>query len=151
EQFARIVQTSGFEYRRLDLIRFHLSVKTGVLTVVAGPSGTGKSSLPILYGRALAGEEAHEGRPGCLMVNVNPSWMDARDLLGHLNTLEGRFYPAESGLFQRLVYAWEEYRRRRSESGLYVTCLDEMNLSQVEHYFGDLMMALEREGDQRHI
>lgn len=151
DRFIQVVQNRGFEYRREDLIRFHLSVKTGVLTVLAGPSGTGKSSLPILYADALAGEELQEGRPGCLMVSVNPSWMDFRDLLGHLNTLEGRFYPAESGLFRRLICAWEEYRKRRSETGIYITCLDEMNLSQVEHYFGDLMMALEREGEQRRI
>src|SRR5205823_11683225 len=106
------------------------------LTVLAGASGTGKSSLPMLYARALAGEEIHEGRPGCLMVNVNPSWMDFRDLIGHLNTLDGRFYPAESGLFQQIICAWEEYRRSGSETGIYVSCLDEMNLSQVEHYFG---------------
>lgn len=118
---------------------------------LGGPSGTGKSSLPMLYARALTGDEIDRGRPDCLMVTVNPSWMDVRDLLGHLNTLEGRFFPAESGLYQQLVFAQEEYRARGASTGIYVTCLDEMNLSQVEHYFSDLMMVLEREGDHRTI
>ena len=151
ERFCRVVEDSGFTYRLLDLQRFHLSVKCGELTVLGGPSGTGKSSLPSLYAQALLGEEADNGRTGCLMVNVNPSWMDIRDLLGHMNTLERRFYPAESGLFKHLVYAQEEYVARGTAAGLYLTCLDEMNLSQVEHYFSDFMMVLERRGADRTI
>ena len=151
DRFCRVVEDSGFAYRPLDLQRFHLSVKCGEITVLGGPSGTGKSSLPALYARALMGDEVSGGRPGCLMVNVNPSWMDARDLLGHMNTLEGQFYPAESGLFQHLVCAQEEHRTRGTATGLYLACLDEMNLSQVEHYFGDLMMVLERRGVARTI
>jgi hypothetical protein len=149
-RFRDLVKRSGFEYRTNDLLRFHLSVKCGDLTVLGGPSGTGKSSLPILYGRALLGESIHD-RPGCLMVNVNPSWMDSRDLLGHVNTLERRFYPSETGLFHRLVCSTEEFRIVKERSGIQIACLDEMNLAQVEHYFGDLMLVLERTGDERSI
>jgi hypothetical protein len=151
ERFTRLVEQCGFQYRPVDLIRFHLSMKVGVLTVLGGPSGIGKSSLPLLYSRALVGEELENGRPDCLMINVNPSWMDVRDILGHLNTLEGRFYPAETGLFRQVAFAQEELTTRGRSSGLYLTCLDEMNLSQVEHYFSDLMMVLEREGEQRRL
>jgi len=69
--------------------------------------------------------------------------MDTKDLLGHLNTIDGRYYPAESGLFQYLVFAHEEYRARGQESGIWLTCLDEMNLSQVEHYFGDFIRQVQ--------
>jgi hypothetical protein len=151
DRFQSVVEESGFDYAKIDLIRFHLSVRVGALSVVGGPSGIGKSSLPLLYGRALAGEESGAGRPGCLMVSVNPSWMDVRDLLGHWNPVEGRFYPAESGLFEYLIFAQEEYKSRQASTGIYLACLDEMNLSQVEYYFSDLMMVLEREGDQRQI
>ena len=151
ERFRGVVEKSGFTFRPLDLQRFHLSVKCGELTVLGGPSGTGKSSLPALYAQALLGDQSAHGRPGCLMVNINPSWMDTRDLLGHMNTLDGRFYPAESGLFQHLVFAQKEYEKRGSASGLYLTCLDEMNLSQVEHYFSDFMMVLERSGATRTV
>ena len=48
DRFRRVVESSGFIYRPLDLQRFHLSVKCGELTVLGGPSGTGKSSLPAL-------------------------------------------------------------------------------------------------------
>lgn len=156
ERFCRVVEANGFTYRQFDLQRFHISAKCGDLTVLGGPSGTGKSTLPALYAQALLGDSADRQtadgeRVGCLMVNINPSWMDARDLLGHTNTLDRRYYPADSGLYPYLVCAHEEYARRASASGLYVACLDEMNLSQVEHYFSDFMMVLERRGEQRAI
>lgn len=151
ERFRAVVDDSGFSFRPIDLQRFHLSVKCGDLTVLGGPSGTGKSSLPALYTQALLGDELQNGRPSCMMVNVNPSWMDARDLLGHMNSLDSRFYPAESGLFQYLVFAQKEHEARGTNSALYMTCLDEMNLSQVEHYFSDFMMVLERHGSARKI
>lgn len=151
ERFARLVTDSGFTYRDLDLRRFHVSVKCGDLTILGGSSGTGKSSLPMLYARALLGSAADEERPGCLMVSVNPSWMDSRDLLGHLNTLDGQFYPAESGLYQRLIFAQREYERHRASSGVHLVCLDEMNLAQAEHYFGDFMSVLERHDSERFI
>jgi hypothetical protein len=149
DRFRRVVEESGFVYRPLDLHRFHVSVKCGDITVLGGPSGTGKSSLPALYAHALLGGD--DQRPGCLMVNVSPSWMDTRDLLGHLNTLDGRFYPAETGLFVHLVCSQEEFAAIGTSTGIYLACLDEMNLSQVEHYFSDLMMAMERSGEERAI
>ncbi len=151
DRFCRLVRDSGFTYGQLDLQRFHLSVKCEDITILGGPSGTGKSSLPALYAQAVLGDQAGNHRPGCLMVNVNPSWMETRDLLGHMNTIEGRFYPAESGLFQYLIYAQEEHKARGPATGLYLACMDEMNLSQVEHYFSDFMMVLEREGAGRVI
>jgi hypothetical protein len=168
QRFCRVVEESGFTYRLLDLQRFHLSVKCSDITMLGGPSGTGKSSLPLLYSRALMGDEVNngplapnptprgrgeggEGRPDCLMINVNPAWMDARDLLGHVNSMDGRFYPAESGLFEHLAIAQEEHRNCGTASAMYLACLDEMNLSQVEHYFSDFMMVLERTGSARQI
>jgi len=151
DRFRQVVADSGFVYRDHDLIKFHLSVKCGEITVVGGPSGTGKSSLPQLYSRALLGQEGQNGHPGCLMVNVSPSWLDSRDLLGHVNTLEAKFHPSESGLYEHLLFAQEEFQRRGPASGLYLACLDEMNLAQVEHYFSDFMMVLERSGHDRRI
>ena len=147
-RFITLAKGNGLHYHEGDLRRFHLSVKCGDITVLAGPSGTGKSTLPILYSRALMGEEVSDVHD-CLMVNVSPSWHDARDLLGHLNLLERRFTPSESGLYQRLIVAAEEYRVSRETAGVHLICLDEMNIAQVEHYFGDIMLTLSRVDGQR--
>lgn len=151
DRLTELVKNAGFSYSRDDLARFHLSVKCGGLTIIAGNSGTGKSSLATLYARALAGSEFSPDRPDYLMINVNPSWMDIRDLLGHLNTLEGRYFPAESGLYQHLICAQEEIKRAAGSSAIYPICFDEMNLAQVEHYFNDFMQLLEKSSGHRKI
>lgn len=154
ERFAQRVRDEGFAYDDDDLIAFHLSVKSSDLTLLSGVSGTGKSSLPRFYMDALQGEAATEldGEVGrYLHVAVRPSWLDQQDLIGHVNTLDREFVPSESGLFPLLAAAAEEYQRRGSDSGLYLICLDEMNLAQVEHYFGSFLSALERPLNDRRI
>src|SRR5690606_9848748 len=152
ERFTQHVRNKGFAYNADDLVAVHLSVKTSDLTLLAGVSGTGKSSLPRLYAAALQGEDASEldgdiGR--YLHVAVRPSWRDQGDLLGHVNTLDHEFVPAESGLFPLLAAAADEFRRRGPDTGLYIICLDELNLAQVEHYFGSFLSALERPASER--
>ena len=60
DRFKRVVEESGFVYRPLDLQRFHLSVKCGEMTVLGGPSGTGKSSLPALLCPGVTRRRANE-------------------------------------------------------------------------------------------
>ena len=45
---------------------------------------------------------------------------------------------------QLLIWAQEEDAGRGPDSRLYIVCLDEMNLAQVEHYFSGFLQALER-------
>lgn len=150
DRFERHVRNSGYVYRRLDLVAFHVSVKVSDLTVLGGVSGTGKSSLPRLYAQALAGDVgAWDDR--YRMVGVNPSWLDVGDLLGRVNVLDARFLPSDSGLYDLLIHAHEEYQRQTRNSGLYVVCLDEMNLAQVEHYFSPFLQLLEAPRDQRRL
>jgi hypothetical protein len=151
ERFCKHVEASGFKHRRLDLAAFHLSVKCNDLTVLGGLPGTGKSSLPRLYAEALAGDEYDDGLHRYLHVGVSPSWLDMRDLLGHTNALDHCFQPAESGLYQHLVCAQEEEKQRGADSRLYLVCLDEMNLAQVEHYFSGFIQALERPHGMREV
>ena len=150
ERFERHVRESGYLYRRKDLAAFHVSVKISDLTVLGGVSGTGKSSLPRLYAQALAGE-AGGGDDRYRMVGVNPSWLDAGDLLGRVNVLDGRFLPSDSGLYDLLIHAHEEWRSRAADSGIYVVCLDEMNLAQVEHYFSAFLQVLELPPERRRL
>lgn len=151
DRFCKHVEDSGFKYRRVDLAGFHLSAKCNDLTILGGLPGTGKSSLPRLYAEALAGDEYQDDLPRYLHVGVSPSWLDMRDLLGQANALDRCFQPAESGLYPFLIWAQEEEARRGLDSRLYVICLDEMNLAQVEHYFSGFLQALERPAGQREV
>ncbi len=149
DRFSSYVDAVGFNYREFDLKRFHVSLKCGDLTIIGGPSGIGKSSLMQLYARALSGDDYEAERSDFLMVNVRPSWMETADLIGHVNSLEQRFFPAENGLFQHLICAASEFDEVSSASALYPICLDEMNLAQVEYYFSDFLQIMERQQDAR--
>lgn len=146
ERFTRHVEQAGFRFKRQDLLAFHLSVKCGDLTILGGLSGTGKSSLPVLYTQALSGN-LHR----FLRVDVSPAWLEPGDLLGRANLLEQRFQPAPTGLYERLVWAAMELRRIREDSHLWIVCLDEMNLAQPEHYFSGFIQALPHDSSQRTI
>lgn len=150
ERFKEHAKNSGYTYRDVDLAAFHLSVKSGGLTVLGGPSGVGKSTLPRLYNEALAGERVDE-RDRMLEVPVSPAWLDTRDVIGYVNTLDRRFQPGECGLFRHLVAAQEEWRAKGDDSGVYIVALDEMNLAHVEHYFASILPIIERSGSERSI
>jgi hypothetical protein len=150
-RFCEHVERSGYKYRPIDLAGFHLSAKCHDLTILGGPPGTGKSSLPRLYAESLLGEEDEIGGGRYLHVGVSPSWLDMRDLLGQINLLDHCFQPAECGLYPQLVWAQEEHATWGPETRMYVVCLDEMNLAQVEHYFSGFLQALERVPGQREI
>ena len=141
--FAARVKSLGFSFDLNDLRRFHTSVLCEGITVLAGPSGVGKSSLARIYGDVLSGGEAAP-RDGTHVVHVSPTWIERSDLLGYVNTVSGEFTPSETGLYQRLIYAQEDYKMNGGDSAIYPICFDEMNLAQIEHYFNDFMQLLEQ-------
>ena len=143
EQFAGVVERRGFRFEKEDLINFHVCVKTGFLTILAGRSGTGKSSLPRLYAEALDCCQEY------LTVPVRPDWLDDRDLIGAYNSLARRFEPSNSCMVDRLIAAHVDSHKQRG--GMYIICLDEMNLARVEHYFAQFLSVLENPRDARCI
>jgi len=142
-QFRGLVEGRGFVFLEDDLTNYHLCMKIGGLTVLAGPSGTGKSTLPQLYAEAMGWIDRY------LHVPVRPDWLDDRDFLGAYNALARRFEPASSGVADHLIAAAEAARRNLGD--LYTICLDEMNLARVEHYFAQFLSVLERPVEKRRI
>lgn len=142
-QFERVVEQKGFRFATDDLVNLHVCLKMGGLTVLAGPSGAGKSSLPRLYAEALGCRDEY------LHVPIRPHWRDDRDLLGAFNAATQRFEPADSGLVERLITAAIDEREGRG--GVYVVCLDEMNLARAEHYFAAVSSVLELPADERYL
>lgn len=150
DRFCSHVHNNGFRYEPADLLAFHLSVKCNNFVVLGGVSGAGKSSLPRLYADALAGDAGTDAAR-YLNVDVNPSWTNPADLLGYVNLIDRRFYPGSSGMFTFLARSAMEVERKRDDAGVYIACLDEMNLAQVEHYFTGFIQALSRSTVDRHV
>lgn len=148
ERWLRFTAASGYSFTHDDLVNFHVCLKSEDLNILAGPSGIGKSSLPRLYAKALHGFA--QGLPRFLMASVKPGWLDSQELLGHFNALESRFQPSGNGMFEFLINAAME-QGRNGESGVFICCLDEMNLSYIEHYFADFLSLLQKPIREREL
>lgn len=114
-------------FSQAQLRDFLALMRTNDLVILAGDSGSGKTSLV----RAVA--ESIGGR--CTVIPVKPNWTGPEDLLGYYNPIE-RSYQATPFL-QALQAA------AREPDVPYFICLDEMNLARVEHYFADFLSLLE--------
>lgn len=117
-------------YSMEDLRSLVAGFSMSYLTIMQGLSGTGKTSLPMAFARAVGGEYE--------VIEVQAGWRDRHDLIGHYNAFEGRFY--ESPFLQALYRAQCPANRDR----LFVIVMDEMNLSYPEQYFADVLSAMEK-------
>lgn len=107
------------------------------LHILAGISGTGKTSLAIAFAEAVGGE--------IKVVPVQAGWRDHHDLLGHYNAFERKYY--ESECLQAIYRAATPACANR----INVVLLDEMNLSHPEQYFSKFLSALEVTRSKRGI
>lgn len=117
----------GLLYSQAQLRDFLALLRTRDLIVLAGDSGSGKTSLVRATAVAIGGV--------CTVVPVKPNWTGPEDLLGYYNPIE-RSYQATPFLLALQAAA-------RSPHVPHFICLDEMNLARVEHYFADFLSLLE--------
>lgn len=143
KQFIEVVNNDGMLYDEADLIDFHVAMKSSNLVILSGMSGTGKSRLVRLYAKAIGLNEKSANR--LKVVPVKPSWTDDSDLLGYLDTTNMVYRPADTGIVDVLAEA------AKNTNGINIICLDEMNLSRVEHYFSQFLSILEGNENERVI
>ena len=125
-------------YSEQDIRAFLGGIAMSKLHLLQGISGTGKTSLPIAFTRALG----RRGRDNYKLVEVQAGWRDRQDLIGYYNSFEGKFYETE---FLRALYEAQcpEFRDQ-----IYIIILDEMNLSRPEQYFADFLSQLEQDAPE---
>lgn len=124
QQIAR----SGLYYEEDTLRQFYSALKANQFVILSGPSGTGKTSLISAFAKATSSEAK--------VIPVQPSWTDKQDLLGYYNPLDKQYVP--SALLDAMIEAEENKDR------LYLICLDELNLAQIEYYFADILSLREQ-------
>lgn len=121
------MQNAGLLYPQALLRDFLALLRTRDLIVLAGDSGSGKTSLVRAVAKAIGGV--------CTVVPVKPNWTGPEDLLGYYNPIE-RSYQATPFLIALQAAA-------RHPDVPHFICLDEMNLARIEHYFADFLSLLE--------
>jgi 5-methylcytosine-specific restriction enzyme B len=103
--------------------------------LLAGLSGTGKTSMARAYARAYCEVLRLSFESHYLQIAVWPDWTDPSGLIGFVNPLTNMFN--ETPALRLLLAA------NRNPDKPYFMCLDEMNLARVEHYFAPFLSAME--------
>ena len=130
----RIAYDDELYYSEADIRSFIGGLAMGRLILLQGISGTGKTSLPLAFARAVGTKAS--------VIEVQAGWRDPQDLVGHYNAFEKRFYEKEflKALYRAGTPRWQDT--------IQIVLLDEMNLSYPEQYFSDMLSALELDRDR---
>lgn len=123
EAWGYLWEQKHLYYEKSTVRCFMNALRTQQLIILWGRPGTGKTSLPRGIAEALGAE--------CVRVQVQSNWTDNQDLLGFYNIVEKRYVPTQ--FLEALV------RARNNPNRLYLILLDEMNLSNVEYYFSEML------------
>jgi len=116
----------GLYYDIADIRRFVAGMGMGRLVILRGISGTGKTSLAYAAGEYF-------GNPATI-VPIQPMWKERSDIIGYFNEFTGRFN--ETTLLCKLYEAG-------GREDIYITVLDEVNISRIEYYFAEFLSLLE--------
>lgn len=128
-------------YSLEDLRAFLGGLAMSKLTLLQGISGTGKTSLPIAFARAMG--TPFEDRD--ILIQVQAGWRDPQDLVGHYNAFEKQFNE------QTFLSALYRASTPKYRDLVYIIVLDEMNLSHPEQYFSDMLSTMELKPEKRFI
>lgn len=136
------MRASKLEYNQDDINNFHSCIKSGVLTILAGMSGTGKTRLPLEYADFFHMTE----KDGTLLfLPISPSYTEPSDILGFYNPADKSFLPSEAGLTDFLVHASE------NPGKMHMVIFEEMNLAQIEHWFAPFLSIMEKDVSDREL
>ena len=130
-------QNKEFTYSLDDIRAFVAGLATSHLLILQGMSGTGKSSLPSIFSKAL---NFHNET-----IAVESSWRDRNDLLGYYNDFSRQFNakPFTKEVYRAVKQRALEEQEQQTAYPRFIT-LDEMNLSRIEYYFSDFLSVLEK-------
>ena len=140
-------------YYDLNTIRIFLAgLHMSPISILQGISGTGKTSLPREFAKALISDSNYVGldsdnqnKAPYRICAIQSGWRDNMDLMGYYNSFEHKY--KETEFFKALYVA----NQPKYENTLFLIILDEMNLSRPEHYFADFLSLLEQSPSERYI
>jgi MoxR-like ATPase len=124
--FASRIPDNPLYYSITDIRRYITSLAISKVMVLQGMSGTGKTSLPVAFGKFT--------QVPATIVPVQPMWKERSDLIGYYNEFTGKFN--ESMILEKMYEA-------NQSNKMFVMVLDELNIARVEYYFSEFLSLLE--------
>lgn len=135
-------ENRGLYYRYEDIVNLQISIKTNLITIISGMTGTGKSQIAWAYAKMIDASQENEN---LIFIPISPTYMEPDDILGYYNPNNGLYIPTETGLVDFLVKA------EKNMSKQYLIIFDEMNLAQVEYWFAPFISLLEADEENRYL
>jgi len=124
--FCSRIEGNPLYYSIDDIRRFVAALGVSKIAILQGMSGTGKTSLPVAWGKFTKVQTA--------VIPVQPMWKERSDLIGYYNEFTGKFN--ESMILEKL------YEANKSDK-IFIIVLDEVNIARVEYYFAEFLSLLE--------
>ena len=124
--FCSRIEGNPLYYSIDDIRRFIASLGVSKILILQGMSGTGKTSLPVAWGKFT--------NVNSTIIPVQPMWKERSDLLGYFNEFTGKFN--ETMILEKLYEAGKTDR-------MHLIVLDEMNIARIEYYFAEFLSLLE--------
>jgi hypothetical protein len=125
EELIDAVRATGFQYPAWLIAAYVAAVRTARFVILAGATGSGKSSLPQLVATATGSD--------CKVVAVRADWTDSSDVTGYVDQKEA-FRPGV------LLHA---ARKAAADPGrMHFLLFDEMNLARIEHYLPEFLSVI---------
>ena len=116
----------GLYYDISDIRRFIAGMGISKLIILRGMSGTGKTSLAYAAGEFFGNSST--------VVPIQPMWKERSDMIGYFNEFTKKFN--ETTMLCKLYEAG-------GKKDVYITVLDEVNISRIEYYFAEFLSLLE--------
>jgi len=116
----------GLYYDISDIRRFIAGMGISKLVILRGMSGTGKTSLAYAAGEFFGNSST--------VVPIQPMWKERSDIIGYFNEFTKKF--SETTMLTKLYEAG-------GRADVYITVLDEVNISRIEYYFAEFLSLLE--------
>ncbi len=119
--------------QRKDIINYLVSLVNNFFLIFYGKPGVGKTSLVQNLASSLG---ANFNK-----ISVNKGWSSSKDLIGYYNSLTGHFVEADTGLRTFL----KKQQSDKNKGCLYLSLLDEANLSPIEYYWSNFLSIADDE------